>query len=75
MDHIKYEKEIKDRIGFVYDESYFYEDLSIKQMKDIIAPFYTKWDDHKFNYYMKEFNLDPSQKIKKLSKGMKKSFH
>ena len=74
MDHIKYEKEIKDRIGFVYDESYFYEDLSIKQMKDIIAPFYTKWDDHKFNYYMKEFNLDPSQKIKKLSKGMKMKF-
>lgn len=74
MDHIKYEKEIKDRIGFVYDESYFYEDLSIKQMKDIIAPFYTKWDNHKFNYYMKEFNLDPSQKIKKLSKGMKMKF-
>jgi len=74
MDHVKYEKEVKDRIGFVYDESYFYEDLSIKQMKNIIAPFYSKWDDGKFNKYIEEFNLDPSQKIKKLSKGMKMKF-
>ncbi|MGO1469990.1 MAG: ATP-binding cassette domain-containing protein, partial [Tissierella sp.] len=34
-DNIKFEREIKDRIGFVYDESYFYQDLTIKQMKNI----------------------------------------
>ena len=48
-DHIKHEKEIKDRIGFVYDESFFYEDLSINQMKNIIAPFYSRWDNKKFD--------------------------
>ncbi|HEY8362485.1 MAG TPA: ABC transporter ATP-binding protein [Tissierellaceae bacterium] len=73
-DHIKHEKEIKDRIGFVYDESFFYEDLSINQMKNIIAPFYSRWDNKKFDQYIKEFNLDPHQKIKKLSKGMKMKF-
>jgi ABC-2 type transport system ATP-binding protein len=73
-DHIRFEKEIKNRIGFVYDESYFYEDLSISQMKNIIAPFYNEWDDDLFNKYMKDFNLDPKQKIKKLSKGMKMKF-
>jgi len=73
-DNIKHEKEIKDRLGFVYDDSYFYEDLSIKQMKNIIAPFYTQWSDDTFNMYLEKFDLDPKQKIKKLSKGMKMKF-
>ena len=70
-DHIQFEKEIKNRIGFVYDESYFYEDLTIRQMKNIISPFYKKWDEKLFNKYIKDFDLDLNQKIKKLSKGMK----
>ncbi len=73
-DNVKYEKEIKDRIGFVYDSSYFYEELSIKQMKAIIAPFYSQWSDNTFDNYIKKFDLNPKQKIKKLSKGMKMKF-
>lgn len=73
-DHIDFEREVKDRIGFVYDENYFYEDLTIKQMKNIIAPFYSKWDDDVFNKYIKDFDLDPKMKIKALSKGMKMKF-
>ncbi|MEY8415490.1 ABC transporter ATP-binding protein [Tissierella praeacuta] len=73
-DHIQFEKEIKNKIGFVYDEFYFYEDLTIKQMKNIIRPFYKEWDDKLFNKYMENFKLDPSQKIKRLSKGMKMKF-
>lgn len=73
-DNIEFEKEIKNRIGFVYDESYFYEDLSINQMKNIVAPFYKEWNNELFNKYMKDFDLDPKQKIKKLSKGMKTKF-
>lgn len=73
-DNIKFEREIKDRIGFVYDEGYFYEDLTLKQMKNIIAPFYSQWDEVIFKKYIKEFSLDETQKIKKLSKGMKMKF-
>ncbi|WP_312906562.1 ABC transporter ATP-binding protein [Tissierella praeacuta] len=73
-DHIQFEKEIKNKIGFVYDEFYFYEDLTIKQMKNIIGPFYKEWDDKLFNKYIEDFKLDPSQKIKRLSKGMKMKF-
>ncbi|MCR1898362.1 ABC transporter ATP-binding protein [Irregularibacter muris] len=73
-DNVQQEKEIKDRIGFVYDSSYFYEDLSIKQMKDIISPFYSHWVEDTFQKYLKRFDLDPKQKIKKLSKGMKMKF-
>lgn len=73
-DNIKFEREIKDRIGFVYDESHFYEDLTIKQMKNIVAPFYTKWEEKVFKKYMKNFSLDEKAKIKTLSKGMKMKF-
>ncbi|WP_077369052.1 ABC transporter ATP-binding protein [Anaerosalibacter sp. Marseille-P3206] len=74
LDYKKHEKEIKNRIGFVYDENYYYEDLTIAQMKSIVASFYSNWDDSTFNYYINEFNLDSKAKIKTLSKGMKMKF-
>lgn len=74
MDNIKEEKKIKDRIGFVYDENYFYEELSMKDMKDILSRFYSKWDDKKYCEIMNRFELDEAQKIKTLSKGMKMKF-
>ena len=74
LDNIKHEKEIKDRIGFVYDENYYYEELTMDTMKKIVMPFYSKWDDDAFNKYMKDFDLNPKKKIKELSKGMKMKF-
>lgn len=74
LDNIRNEKEIKEKIGFVYDENYFYEHLTILEMKRIIAPFYKHWDDGAFKKYIKDFNLPPSRKIKDLSKGMKMKF-
>lgn len=74
LDNIKNEKEVKERIGFVYDENYYYEELTIDKMKKIIAPFYKNWSEDTFNRYLKDFDLDKKQKIKKLSKGMKMKF-
>lgn len=65
---------IKDRIGFIYDENCFYGELTIVEMKKIIAPFYSKWDDYAFNQYIKSFELPLKKKIKALSKGMKMKF-
>ena len=47
-DNVKYEKEIKNNIGFVYDENHFYNELTINEMKNIIAPYYKKWDEKAF---------------------------
>lgn len=74
LDNIKHENEIKNRIGFVYDENYFYEELTVSEMKRIIAPFYKDWDDTVFENYINEFNLPKNLKIKELSKGMKMKF-
>ena len=73
-DNIKYEREIKERIGFVYDECFYYENLSIKDNEKIISGFYKKWSYEKFDSYLKKFNLNKKQKVKGLSKGMKMKF-
>lgn len=73
-DNIDNEKEIKSKIGFVYDENYYYEDLIIKDMKNILSPFYKNWDNKIFDKYIKEFKLPSNKKIKDLSKGMKMKF-
>lgn len=74
LDNIQHEIEVKQKVGFVYDENHFYEDLSIDQMKKLIAPFYKYWDEKKFQLYLKQFELNPKKRIKELSKGMKTKF-
>jgi ABC-2 type transport system ATP-binding protein len=74
LDNLKHEQKIKNKIGFVYDENVFYEQLTIDEMKRIITPFYRGWDERAFQNYLKEFDLSPRKKIKNLSKGMKMKF-
>ena len=74
LDNCKSEKEIKSRIGFVYDECNFYENLSLKDNAKLIADFYDRWNWSVFDKYALQFGLDQKQKIKELSKGMKTKF-
>ncbi|WP_418790782.1 ABC transporter ATP-binding protein [Phosphitispora sp. TUW77] len=74
LDNWKHELSVKERIGFVYDDSHYYEELTINEMKRIIARFYKQWNDKIFNKYLVEFGLRSDKKIKTLSKGMKMKF-
>ncbi|MDL4841095.1 ABC transporter ATP-binding protein [Aquibacillus rhizosphaerae] len=65
------EAQLKQKIGFVYDELYMYENFTIKKMKAFIAPLYDGWDDQLFNKYLHEFDLPFRKKLKHFSKGMK----
>ncbi len=71
MNYKKHEKDIKERIGFVYDENIFYENLTLKEMKRIIKPAYKNWDHNAFQRYVDQFELPLNQKMKTFSKGMK----
>lgn len=71
LDYKTHEKEIKERIGFVYDENIFFEGLNLKDIKRIIAPAYKRWDDKLFNAYIEKFELPLNKAIKTFSKGMK----
>jgi len=68
------EVNVKERIGIVSDECFYYEHLTIREMKNMIAPFYKKWDEKQFNNYLEQFELSPKKKIEELSKGMKIKF-
>lgn len=74
LDYEKDEIKIKEKIGFVYDENHFYDDLTVEEMKNIIRPFYKNWDEAMFSKYVKEFQLPLNKQIKHLSKGMKMKF-
>jgi ABC-2 type transport system ATP-binding protein len=64
------EKEIKERIGFVYDSNVFYENLNLKNIRNIIAPAYKNWSDKQFYDYVRIFELPLNKAIKTFSKGM-----
>ncbi|KHF41592.1 ABC transporter ATP-binding protein [Halalkalibacter okhensis] len=70
LDYKKHEKEIKERIGFVYDGNVFFEGLNLKDIKRIVAPAYKKWDDAQFYQYIEQFELPLNKAIKTFSKGM-----
>ncbi len=74
LDNIEDEVRVKERIGFVYEENYFYEDLTISETRRVIRPFYRGWDDPVFDGYIERFQLPPKKKIKDLSRGMKMKF-
>jgi len=73
-DNAKAEKDIKQYIGFVYDENHYYEELTCEQMKKIIAPLYKNWDEAQYQSYMERLQVPKNKKIKRLSKGMKMKF-
>ncbi|MGN9160886.1 ABC transporter ATP-binding protein [Clostridium sulfidigenes] len=73
-DNVKFEREIKDRIGFVYDEVCYYDHMSLKENGNMVSMLYSKWDKNKFNYYLNKFELNKDKKLKELSKGMRMKF-
>lgn len=70
----KNSREIKNKLGVVLDDGYYYEILTIEQMKSVIAPAYDNWEDSVFNELTLRFSLNKNQKISTLSKGMKMKF-
>ncbi|MFD1065022.1 ABC transporter ATP-binding protein [Oceanobacillus locisalsi] len=70
MNYAGNEKQIKERMGFVYDSNVFYESLNLKDIKRIVAPAYKNWDDKVFYNYIKLFELPLNKAIKTFSKGM-----
>lgn len=62
---------IRDRIGFVYDECFFYEELTVGETRRLVAPFYSRWDDGVFRGYLERFELPWRKKVRELSRGMK----
>lgn len=70
LDHLKHEIAVKERIGFVYENPGFYDHLTLKQHKRIIAPFYKRWDEAVFEDLVRRFDLPLDKTLRHFSRGM-----
>ena len=56
------EKEIKQNIGVVLDDSFLSTYLTPKYINSVMKEFYKNWDEEKYNKLLKQFGL-PSDKL------------
>ena len=65
------ERDYKEHIGVVLDESHFPEMLNIKHINSIMKKVYKTWNEDSFWGYIKRFELPEKKAVKAFSKGMK----
>lgn len=65
------EKEIKEEIGVVLDDSFLSEYLTARHINSIMKDIYKTWNENKYIDLLKEFNLPTDKLIKDFSSGMK----
>ena len=65
---------VRERLGVVFDSGGFYEELSLMEMKSLAAAAYPSWDEQEFVRLLERFSLNPRQKIRTLSKGMRMKY-
>lgn len=71
LDFKKDEKQIKENIGVVLDNSFLSEYLTCKDINKIMKKIYKTWDEELFFNYSKNFNLPLDKNSKEFSNGMK----
>jgi len=71
LDYKENEKQIKENIGVVFDESYFHENIKPKHISNIMNHVYQNWDEPLFYSYLKQFQLPEDKIMKNFSRGMK----
>lgn len=62
---------LRSRIGSVLDQGFFYEELTPKQMANVLRHCHAGWDDGYFSQLLERFQLSPEKCCKALSRGMK----
>lgn len=62
---------LKEDIGVLFEQPYYQEDWRPVDIEKAMRPFYKKWSSVAFHQYLERFSLDPKQKYKTMSRGMK----
>ncbi|MCI8484763.1 MAG: ABC transporter ATP-binding protein [Lachnospiraceae bacterium] len=65
------EASLKEDIGVLFEQPYYQEDWRPVDIEKAMSPFYKKWSSTAFHQYLERFSLDPKQKYKTMSRGMK----
>lgn len=64
----------RQQIGYIPEELWIYENLSIQALLDFLSHIYARFDPRRAADLLTEFELSPNDTIKFLSKGMKAKF-
>lgn len=70
MDNLDDEISVKNRIGYVSDESYILYGTTLKKTASACAAAYESWDGEKFSSLLKKWGISEKKKAGSLSKGM-----
>ena len=71
LDYPEYDREIKERIGFVSAGMTYYTRKKLKAITAVTRTFYPGWDDTAYRKWMSVFGLDEEKTPAELSNGMK----
>ncbi len=60
----------KANVAYMPTESYFYKYMTCKNIGDYYKDFFTDFDEEKYYRLLHEMDLEPAQKVNKMSSGM-----
>lgn len=63
-------RDIRSRVGVVFDTCPFPQDHRIAQVVACVAPAYSTWDQQRFDALMDDFGLSMKTRVRELSRGM-----
>jgi ABC-2 type transport system ATP-binding protein len=63
---------LKERLGYIPDDLYFFNSYSIRDMASFYRKIYPAWNEQRYRDMLREFGLPAVRKISKFSKGMQK---
>lgn len=64
------QRQLRGRIGVVFDTCPFPAELKVKQAIACVAPAFARWDAQRFASLLDEFDIPPKAKVRDLSRGM-----
>lgn len=65
-------KDMKENLGIVLDDSFFYQKFTADKIEKVLAASYPDWDANIFDRFLKQFSLNRKMPMEKMSKGMQR---
>lgn len=65
-------KNIKQKMGFIPDDLFFFSTYNLKEMSKFYKSLYPHWNEERYNHMVTQFGLSERNKLAKFSKGMQK---
>jgi ABC-2 type transport system ATP-binding protein len=62
---------LKADLGVMFDQPYYQEDWTVKDVENVLRPYYEHWDGDVWRKYLDVFSLSNRKKFKDFSRGMK----